>query len=202
MDKKTLLVGAIALLVITVVSAATFFFSLPAVFRGTTYGEPYPPAPQIELTQTDGKEFRLTDQKGKITLLFFGYTSCIDVCPTTMAELKRVMEGLGDSADSVKVVFVTVDPERDTPDKLQAYIDHFSPDFIGLSGSIDNLEKVWSDYGLYREITPPEEGEQGYSVDHIARVSLIDTDGNLRLSYAFQTPVGDIVHDIKLLLNK
>jgi protein SCO1/2 len=200
MDKKTLQIGIIALLVIAIIAAVTFFLSQPAAFRGTTYGEPYPPAPEIELTQANGQTFRLSGQKGKIVLLFFGYTSCADVCPTTMAELKLVVDELGDNADSVRVVFITVDPERDTPAKVQEYANHFSSKFIGLSGSAGKLKKTWSDYGIFRAIIPAENSESGYSVDHTARIMLIDEDGSLRLSYGFQTPVDDIVHDIKLLL--
>jgi len=200
MDKKTLQVGVIALLVIVVIAAVTFFMSQFDSFRGTAYVEPYPPAHEIELTQADSQAFRLSEQKGKIILLFFGYTSCPDVCPTTLAELKLVTDELGDSADSVKVVFITVDPERDTPEKIQAYADQFNKNFIGLSGSLAQLQKIWDGYGIYRKIAPPEGSEAGYSVDHTARITLIDADGNLRLSYGYQTPVDDIVHDIKLLL--
>ncbi len=200
MNKKTFQVGISALLVIAIIAAVTFFLSQPVSFRGTAYGEPYPSASPIQLTQSDGKDFHLADQKGKIVLLFFGYTACPDVCPTTMAELKLVTDDLGSAADSVKVVFITVDPERDTPEKVQAYVNHFNSNFIGLSGSIDNLEKVWSDYGVFRQIVPAANSESSYSVDHTVRITLIDIDGNLRLSYGFQTPVDDIVHDIKLLL--
>lgn len=200
MNKKILPVGVIALLVIPIIAAATFFLSKPPSFRGTSYVEPYPPAPEIELAQADGNTFRLSDQKGKITLLFFGYTSCPDVCPTTLAELKLVADELGEQANSVKVVFVTVDPERDTPEKMQQYVDHFNSNFIGVSGSLAQLEKIWSDYGVYREVIPAASSQSGYSVDHTARVMLVDTDGNLRLSYGFQTPIDDLVHDIKLLI--
>lgn len=200
MNKKTFQVGISALLVIAIIAAVTFFLSQPVSFRGTAYGEPYPPAPAIELTQANGQTFHLNDQKGRIVLLFFGYTSCPDVCPTTLAELKLVVDELGDAANSIAVVFITVDPERDTPERMQEYAGHFNSNFIGLSGSVENLEKVWSDYGVYRAIIPAENSELGYSVDHTARVTLIDMDGDLRLSYGFQTPVDDIVHDIKLLL--
>jgi protein SCO1/2 len=200
MDKKTLQVGVVALLVIAFFAAMIFFFAQPVSFRGTTYGEPYPPAPEIKLTRANGETFRLSDQKGKIVLLFFGYTSCADVCPTTMAELKLVTDRLGARADLVKVVFVTVDPERDTPQKMQDYANHFNSKFVGLSGSSAQLEKIWSDYGIFRQTIPAENSQSGYSVDHTARIMLIDADGNLRLSYGFQTPVDDVVHDIKLLL--
>lgn len=137
----------------------------------------------------------------KIVLIFFGYTSCPDVCPTTLAELNQAMKQLGDDAGRVQVVFVTVDPERDTPERVQEYVNHFNSNFIGLSGTERDLVKVWSDYGVYREIV---EGTSalGYLVNHTARVTLIDADGNLRISFSFEMPVDDIVHDLKLILSE
>jgi protein SCO1/2 len=199
MDKKTLFGGIAAFLIVAVAGVLSFFFTQVAQFRGTSYAEPFPPAPQFELTRADGSLFRLGDQKGRLTLLFFGYTSCPDVCPTTLAELRQVMEDMGPKADSVQVVFVSVDPRRDTPEKIQAYVDHFDSSFIGLSGTTEELEPIWNDYGVFREEVEAASA-LGYIVNHTARVSLIDGDGNLRLSYGFQTPVADIVHDLKLLL--
>ena len=202
MDKKILSVGLGSLLLVLVVTLAVFWFGQPASFRGTSYGEPYPPAAPFELTRADGQPFRLADQRGKIVLLFFGYTACPDVCPTTMAEMKLVVDALGDKAESVQVVFISVDPDRDTPQSMQKYVEHFNPSFIGLSGSIDELQPIWDAYGIFRAVNQTESSAMGYIVDHTARVTLVDADGNLRLSYGFQTPVEDIVHDIKILLKK
>jgi protein SCO1 len=199
MDKKTLWVGLGSLLLVILAVLAVFWFGKPASFRGTSYGEPYPVAPSFELTRANGEPFRLDDQRGKIILLFFGYTSCPDVCPTTMAEMKLVMDGLGDAASSVQVVFVSVDPERDTPEKIQKYVEHFNSNFIGLTGTLEELQPIWDAYGVYRAVNETDSAF-GYIVDHTARVTLVDAEGNLRLSYSFQTPVEDIVHDIKLLL--
>jgi len=199
MDKKNMWVGLGALLVVALAAALTYFFTNPPGFRGTSYAEPYPAAPQIVLKRADGGVFRLSDQKGKLTLLFFGYTSCPDVCPTTLAELKQVVDGMGAEAESIQVVFVSVDPERDTAQKIEEYVDHFNPSFIGLSGTAEELQPIWDEYGVYREVVPSVSA-LGYIVNHTARVTLIDADGNLRLSYGFQTPVEDMVHDIKLLL--
>ncbi len=198
MERKTLLVGLVALIVI---GAATWLVWLtqPVRFRGTAYSEPYPVAPPIELRRADGSWFRLSDQRSKIVLLFFGYTSCPDICPTTMAEMKRVVEQLGRAGEQVQVVFISVDPERDTPQRVQEYANHFRPDFIGLSGSLEELQPIWDAYGIYRAVATTE-SMVGYLVDHTARVFLIDGNGYLRLLYGFQTPVGDIVHDIRLLL--
>jgi len=199
MDRKILWVGLGALSLIALVAAATLLFSRPASFRGTAYGEPYPVAPEIELKQSDGEVFRLSDQKGKIVLLFFGYTSCPDVCPTTLAELKLVHEQLESRAGNVQVVFISVDPEHDTPEAIQGYVSRFNPSFVGLTGSMDELTGVWDGYGVFREIVETDSA-LGYIVNHTARVILVDADGNLRLSYGFQTPVDDIVHDLKILL--
>lgn len=199
MDKRILWVGFSSLALVVLATLLTFLFSKPANFRGTAYGEPYPAAPQIELIRSNGETFRLSDQKGKIVLLFFGYTSCPDVCPTTLAELKLVMDELGSKTELVKVIFVSVDPQRDTPEKIQKYVEHFDTEFVGLSGSIDELETIWKDYGIFREEVESDSAF-GYIVNHTARTYLIDMDGNLRLSYGFQTPVEDIVNDLELLL--
>lgn len=199
MDRKTILVGLITFIFVGAVAVGVFLFSRPASFRGTTYEEPYPVAPEIELTRADGSRFQLSGQRGKVVALFFGYTSCPDVCPTTMAELKQALEELGDQADQVQVLFVTVDPQRDTPQRMQEYVNHFNPDFIGLSGSESELANVWNDYGVFRAVVDGTSAA-GYIVDHTARVTLIDQQGNLRVSYGFDTPVEDVVHDLKLLL--
>ena len=199
MDRKTVLVGLMVFLLVAAVAAGVFLFSGPASFRGTAYNEPYPVAPDFELTRATGDRFRLSDSRGKVTALFFGYTSCPDICPTTMAELKQALESLGAQADQVQVLFVTVDPERDTPGRVQEYVDHFNPDFIGLSGTEPELALVWNNYGVFRQITEGTSAA-GYLVDHTARVTLIDQQGNLRVSFGFDTPVEDVIHDLNLLL--
>jgi protein SCO1 len=199
MDRKTLLVGLTLFLLIGVVAAGVFLFSKPASFRGTTYTEPYPAAPEIDLTRANGTSFRLSEMRGKVVMLFFGYTSCPDICPTTLAEFKQSLDELGNKSNQVQVLFVTVDPQRDTPERVQEYVDHFNPNFIGLSGSETELAQVWNEYGVFREIVNGTSAA-GYLVNHTARVTLIDQQGNLRVSFGFDTPVKDIVHDLKLLL--
>jgi protein SCO1/2 len=199
MDKKILWVGLLSLMVIATAILIALVFAKPVSFHGTSYNEPYPTAPQVELIKSDGETFRLSDQKEKIVLLFFGYTSCPDICPTTLAEMKQVMDVLGDKSKSVQVVFVSVDPERDTPEKIQKYVEHFNPNFIGLSGSSAELENIWKKYGIFREKVESDSAF-GYIINHTARTYLIDADGNLRLSYGFQTPVENIVSDLEILL--
>jgi len=200
MDRKTLLVGLGSFLLILTVGVAVMLFARPASFKGTTYGEPYPAAPEIELTRSDGTSFRLSAMRGNVVLIFFGYTSCPDVCPTTLAELKLALTELNaEDAARVKVLFVTVDPQRDTPERVQEYVDRFNTAFIGLSGTQADLENVWKDFGVYREVVLGESAA-GYIVDHTARVTLIDQQGNLRISFGLDTPVEDIAHDLKLIL--
>ncbi|MBI4761134.1 MAG: SCO family protein [Chloroflexota bacterium] len=201
MDRKILLVGIGSLLLIGIVAVWAIFAAAPARFRGTTYAEPYPAAPDFVLLRDDGSTFRLSGMRGKVVLLFFGYTSCPDVCPTTLGELNQALKQLGKDADRVQVLFVSVDPQRDTPERVQEYVNHFNPNFIGLSGTETTLNKVWKDYGVFREIV---EGTSalGYIVNHTARVTLIDANGSLRISFGFETPVEDIVHDLKLILKE
>jgi len=202
MDKKTLLVGIFAFMLIGITAVGVFLFAPSAGLRGTTYAEPYPPAPEFELVRDNGSTFRLSEMRGNIVLLFFGFTSCPDVCPTTMAELKTAVDKIeANQARNVKVVFVTVDPQRDSPERVQEYVNHFNASFIGLSGSEPELAKVWNTYGVFRE-TVDSTSAAGYVVNHTARVTLIDQQGNLRVSFPFDTPVEDIVHDLKLLLKE
>lgn len=199
MDKKLLWIGGGILLIIGVVAALAFTFATPPSFRGTLYAEPFPPAADFTLTKADGSQFRLSDQRGRIVLLFFGYTSCPDFCPTTLAEMSLVMNALGDKAQNVQVVFVSVDPARDTPEKIQTYAEKFNPAFLGLSGSQAELESVWRGYSIFREEVESDSA-MGTIVNHTVRLYLVDAQGSMRLSYAYDTPVEDIVHDIELLL--
>ena len=198
MDKKLIWIGGGIVALVAVVAVLSLIFAKPPSFRGTLYGEPFPSAAEIGLIKADGKTFRLSEQRGKIVLLFFGYTSCPDVCPTTLAEMTQVMNELGTASQNVQVVFVSVDPRRDTPEKIQEYASRFNPTFIGLSGSQEELEPIWQSYSIFRaEVN--SDSAMGVIIDHTARLYLIDTDGNLRLSYAYGAPVKDIVHDIELL---
>ena len=200
MDRKSLTVGISLFLVVSAAAVITFLFGRNDTFLGTSYAEPYPVAPDFSLTRANGETFRLSEQKDKVTLLFFGYTSCPDVCPTTMADLKRALDNLSSkNLKQVQVVFITVDPKRDTPERVQEYADHFNTEFIGLSGSEEELAKVWNAYGIYR-LEVPGVSAAGYSVDHTARITMINKDGTMRVSFGFDTPVEDFIHDIQLLL--
>ena len=199
MDRKIMRVGIGSVFVIGLAIAITILLHKPASFRGTAYTDPLPAAFNFSLTDAQGETFELGKNNSKVTLLFFGYMYCPDVCPTTLAELKLAMELLKDKAGNVQVVFVSVDPGRDTSEEMQKYVERFDPDFIGLSGTEEELKPIWDSYGIFRE-TVEGTSATNYIVNHTARVILIDEDGNMRLSYGFQTPPEDIAHDIKLLL--
>jgi protein SCO1/2 len=200
MDKRIIWVGLISLSLVAILIFLVAFFGKSVSFKGTSYGEPYPKAAQIELKKSNGEMFRLSDQKGKIVLLFFGFTYCTDVCPTTLANLKQALNTLGeDKAKSVEVVFVSVDPERDTPDVIQQYVERFDKSYIGLSGSMADLQKVWDGYGIYREKVPSD-SPTDYEIEHTARVFLIDGSGNLRLSYGTDNLTEQVSNDLNILL--
>jgi protein SCO1/2 len=171
----------------------------PYHFKGTEYLDASP-APDFELIRDDGGTLRLSDQKGKVVLFFFGFTSCPDVCPTTLADAKRVLLALGDQASRVTYLFITVDPERDTPAVLDRYVGLFHPAIIGLTGSPEVLAQVWEDYGIVAEKVALEGTGGGYTITHTVRLFVVDAENHLRLSYGFGTPYEDILEDIRQLI--
>jgi protein SCO1 len=172
----------------------------PYTFLGSSFN---PPQPAFDFSITDVQEqpFRLSAQKGNITLLFFGYTSCPDECPTTMAVLKQVKDGLGQQAGRVRFVLITIDPARDTPTVLQAYVAKFDPSFIGITGTESALQPIWQGYGVDIEKTAAASGN-GYTFIHSTQVYLVDSQGNLRLTYSYGTPPAAMVSDIQHLLSQ
>lgn len=201
MNRRIFYAGLAVFFAVTLGIFLTVLFSRPANFRGTMYAEPFPPAPDFALIDANGSMQRLSAYHGRIVLLFFGYMYCPDICPATLAEMKLTMDQLGKDASRVQVLFISVDPQRDTSESMQKYVERFNPSFIGLSGSQDELEPIWMEYGIFREIVEGT-SETNYIINHTARVTLIDQLGNLRLTYGFQTPPEDIAHDIHILLKE
>lgn len=196
--KKFVLGGLVAVIVITIVVAETFLSTYR--FRGSVIDPPVAAA-DFSLRDQHGQTFRLGEQRGQIVLMFFGYTSCPDVCPTTLAQFRQMRARLGDLADRVRFVFITVDPARDTSERMQKYLGAFDPNIVGLGGSEAELEPVWQAYGVYRKVQPGSSAT-GYLVDHSARVYLIDAQGNLRLTYAFGVTADDMAQDARYLLRE
>lgn len=155
------------------------------------------PAPDFELIDQHGVPFRLSEQRGNVVFLFFGYTMCPDVCPTTLLEYRRAHTALGVAADQVRFVYITVDPERDTPEHLQKYLPGVGHEsFLGLSGERAVLEAVWHDYNVYVERAEMPESAVGYWVNHSALTYMIDPDGNLARLYPFGTHYEQMLEDI------
>lgn len=158
-------------------------------------------APDFELDSTRGTPFRLSEQRGKFVLLYFGYTFCPDVCPTTLYDLSRLTQSFADQSGDIQVAMVTVDPQRDTLDKLGSYVTTFDPNFLGLSGETTALKAVWQAYGVYRAENQVQ-GASGYLVDHTARVYLIDPQGNLRLTFPFGISWEAMAADLENLMGE
>ena len=179
-------------------AAAAITACKPASFHGTAY-DPPEHAPDVVLKEANGARFSLADQKGKVVLLFFGYTHCPDICPTTLSDWKRIKAGLGRDAARVRFVFVSVDPARDDPATLGRYVARFDPGFIGAttdSTALSGIERAF-------HVTSGREesaSANGYVVTHASQTFVVDKFGDLRLLYSFGTPVDDVVADIRLLL--
>ncbi len=180
--------------VLGVALVAGFVFRRPYAFHGTVINPPLP-VTDFSLQTANGESFRLSDQEGKIVLLFFGYTSCPDVCPTTLAIFKQVHERLGDDAQMVRFVMITADPDRDTPEKVAAYVAQFNSEFIGLSGSLADLGTIWKELGVFVE-KQDSGSAAGYLVSHTASVYVIDQNGDLLMTLPYGTSAIDMANDL------
>lgn len=139
------------------------------------------------LPSSMGRDLSLSELRGKPMLLFFGFTHCPDVCPTTLSEFKRVKEQLDTQGDQVNYLLISVDPERDTPEVLARYIAAFDSSFVGLQGDVATLRRIGKDYGLYYQKESLAGSASGYTVDHTAASYLIDAEGRLRVVYSYGT---------------
>lgn len=185
--------------------ALTLFAGVYLLDRNYTYQgnliDPPATAADFALTDQHGKIFRLSEQRGKVVLIFFGYVNCPDVCPVTLSEYKQIKKQLERQADQVAFVFITVDPERDTQERLAAYMANFDPAFIGLTADRATLERVWKDYGVYAERRDVGSAS-GYLIDHTARIYTIDKAGHWRINYPFGMEVNKIARDVLHLLRE
>jgi protein SCO1/2 len=152
------------------------------------------------LTDHTGKPRTLADFKGKVVVVFFGYTQCPDVCPTTMAEMASVMQKLGPLADQVQVLFITLDPERDTQQLLASYVPAFDKRFIGLRGTPEQTAKTAKEFKVFYAKVPGSD-PNSYTIDHTAGSYVFDRDGRLRLFIRHGQGPDPIVHDLRQLLS-
>ena len=170
----------------------------PTAYNGTLLPTPIP-ITDFTLTDGDGQAVSLSDFRDKVVLVYFGYTFCPDVCPTTMADLGRVQRELDDAGESIQVLMITVDPQRDTPELLADYVTHFHPTFKGLAGTKQEIDGAAEQFGVFYEAHEGSEAS-GYLVDHTARVFVVNQEGAYELSFPFETSVEDMVADLRLLM--
>lgn len=170
----------------------------PSSFRGVDItGANY--ANQLALTDADGKPRTLADFKGKVTVIFFGFTQCPDVCPSTLAELAEVKRRLGPEGGRVQGVFVTIDPERDTAALLQAYVKNFDPSFVALRGSAEETAATAKNFKVFYAKSPGRT-EGSYTMDHTAGSYLFDAQGRVRVFTRYGTGPDMLQHDLARLL--
>lgn len=169
---------------------------LPSPFHAADVSAKYTAA-DFKLTDHNGKTRTLNDFRGKVVVLFFGYLHCPDVCPTTMADMAQVMGKLGHDAERVQVLFVTVDPERDTPELMAKYAPAFHPSFLGLYGDKQSIADAAKAFNVAYQKQPTA---TGYNVDHSAGSYLIDTKAHVRLLSPYGQRVDWLEQDIRLLL--
>jgi protein SCO1 len=152
------------------------------------------------LQDPSGATRTLADYPGKVVTLFFGFTQCPDVCPTALAKAAQVKKLLGADGGKLQVLFVTVDPERDTPEVMKAYATAFDPSFVGLRTSLDETAKLAKDFRAYYAKVPLKGSASGYTIDHSAMTYVYDTKGRLRLAVRHEQPAEQIAADIRTLL--
>ncbi|MBC7956372.1 MAG: SCO family protein [Cytophagales bacterium] len=160
---------------------------------GADYGS------KLSLPDQNGQQRTLADFKGKLTVVFFGYTQCPDVCPTTMAELAQVKKALGKDGERLQGVFITVDPERDTPELLKAYMAGFDPSFIALRGSAEQTAATAKDFKVFYAKVAGK-NQSSYTMDHTAGSYIFDASGKLRLFTRYGSGAEALTADLKTLL--
>ena len=175
--------------------------------------QPAPQAPAFQATDITGaafaRDFKLTDHhgrareladfRGKVVAVFFGYVHCPDVCPTTLSDFARALEQLGADAEQVQVIFVTVDPERDTPDVLKQFVPSFNPGFLGMYAEPEALRELAKEFKVVYQKTSVK-GADDYLIDHSAGTYVFDKQGNVRLLMSYGSSPDAIAHDLKVLL--
>jgi protein SCO1/2 len=197
MNRQTLVFAALVLLFL----AALFVYQtlLPPSMNGSAID---PPAAVGDFTLQSGQgPVSLASFAGKYVVLYFGYTSCPDVCPTTLAALRESLSRLGDRAAEFQVIFISVDPQRDSPEYASVYAARFGPTFIGLSGSQAEVDAVARQFGIFYQLNPPDDSGF-YTVDHTATTLVLDRQGNLALTWPYGLQPDQITEDMRNLLKK
>lgn len=187
----------LSVLVIVLGLTAGFYFFRPHTFHGTVIQSP---ERSFDFTLTGAQgDVSPSDFRGKIVLLYFGYTFCPDICPGTLGNVAQALRDMGAKADEVQLIMVSLDPERDTPEKLAEYMKHFHPSFIGVTGPKEQLDEVASLYGIYYQKTEGSNAT-GYLIDHTATLLVLDREGFLKMVFPFGVTAKEIADDLKYML--
>lgn len=158
-------------------------------------------AADFTLTGTDGQPVSLSDLRGKWTALYFGYSFCPDVCPTTLADLNSMTNALGRRADDMQVVFISLDPKRDTPERVGKYVSFFNPSFKGMTGSTETVDAAATQFGIFHEQRQVE-GASGYLIDHTSTVLVLDPDGRMRIVFPYGVSGADMAADLLYFMRR
>lgn len=188
----------VALLVLALLSGSACA-TAPLKFKSGVF-EPPRAAPEIALPSSTGKPFKLSQHRGKVVVLEFGYTTCTDVCPVSLAALADARKKLGKQGAEVQVVFITVDPARDSATRLRSYLAAFDPTFIGVTGTQAQIDALLKSYGISASRRMVEGSKTEYAMNHSSYLYFIDRQGMQRAMMPFGRPSDEMVHDIKLLL--
>ena len=153
------------------------------------------------LTGHNGDSVGLEDYRGKVVVIFFGFTNCPVACPTALNDMARVVKSLGDKGEGLQVLFVSVDPERDSPERLKGFVTYFHPDFMGLTGSLEELGEMAHQYGT-KFLKVVEGSEKNYAVAHSVYLYVIDKEGKVNNLHRFQTPLEEVKATIEKLIDQ
>lgn len=197
--KRTWLLGGGVLLALLIVAFLVFRWLRPPELHGLLL-DLEQPAADFTITGAGGQPIRLSDYRGKLVLLYFGYTHCPDACPTTMAETKVAFAELGAKAADVQVIMISIDPKRDTPEALAAYVQQFDPRFLGGTATLDEVTALASAYGVFFEKHAGSVAT-GYLIDHSAQMLVVDRQGYTRMIFPYGLRGEDMATDLRYLLS-
>ena len=199
MNKRTAIksIAACAMMLASTVLFTACSEQKPAFAAIDVTGADY--AKDFSLTDHNGQARSIKDFQGKVVVMFFGYTQCPDVCPTSMAEIAEVRKQLGKDGEKVQALFVTVDPERDTPELLKQYVPAFNPKFLGLYGDAATTARTAKEFKVIYQ-KQPGKTDSTYTIDHSAGTYVFDKSGRVRLFLRHEAAVEDVVHDVRMLL--
>jgi protein SCO1/2 len=200
MKNKKKLIGIIVIVAVVLFAGAYLLGTKlrPYSYHGRTMSSTEPPG-DFTLVTHYGQRMNLSDYEGDWVVLYYGYTFCPDVCPTTLMQLGRMMPLLGKKAEHVHVFMVSVDPERDTAERMKEYVTYFHPDFVGLIGTPEEVADAAAPFGIYYK-KKEVEGASDYLLDHTASVTIIDPDGRVRLIWPYGTTAEEMAEDLLHLM--